>query len=421
MNYSLWIFNWIVLLVLGGALHWMLHLVYGGRRARSNDTLMLVLTITAWLLIMAGTLGPLLLLGGAFGLILFVAFFEIAIVAVEKYRDVEKRSLMWVLAVAAEREVPLAEAARSFAADRTDEIGRRADRLADLVEDGTGLPDALATSGNLLPIDVQLAARLGHETGHFQGAMKEAAHEGGRLAAIWEPVIERLLYLVVLLLFGIGMLAYLMIKIMPNMQAIFDDFDAELPAITELAIHLSDLCLTYSFVWSLVILGLIVLSVYGVLCAAGLIRWEPIGVAWFTRRFHGAIVLRSLAQAVERSYPLDRAFELLAQWYPRGHVRDRLLRAKQEIEQGANWCDALQRCGLLARSSAAVLRAAERVGNLPWALREMSESTVRRMSRRVALVTNLTFPLAVLVIGGGVGLYVLAVMMPLIDLIQSLT
>jgi type II secretory pathway component PulF len=420
MDCSLWLFNWIVLLLLGGALHWSLHLVYGGGRARANDVLNLVLTNTAWLMIMAGALGPLLMLGGLLGLVLFLAFFVITMIVVEKYRDVEKRSLMWVLAVAAEREVPLAEAARSFAADRTDEIGRRADRLADLLEQGMSLPDALRGSSNVLPIEVQLAARLGHESGHFKDAMKEAAREGGRMTAIWEPVVERMMYIEVLLLVGMGVLMYVMISVIPTFRTIFEDFDTELPAMTQLAVQLSEHCLTYSFFWSLVMLGLTGLIVYGILCAAGLTRSEPIGVSWFTRRFHGAIVLRSLAQAVERGHPLDSTFDLLALWYPRHHVRGRLLLAKQEIEEGANWCDALQRRGLVAPATAAVLRAAERVGNLPWALREMAESTMRRMYRRVTFLINLMFPLLILLIGYAVGFFVLAIMLPLITLIQNL-
>jgi type II secretory pathway component PulF len=151
-----------------------------------------------------------------------------------------------------------------------------------------------------------------------------------------------------------------------------------------------------------------------------LIRSEPIGASWITRRFHGAIVLRSLAQAVQRGYPLDSTFDLLTRWYPRHHVRGRLLQAKQEVEEGGNWCDALQRCGLVAPAAAAVLRAAERVGNLPWALREMAESTMRRMYRRVTFLINLLFPLVVILIGYAVAFFVVSMMLPLISLIQNL-
>jgi len=185
--------NFMPLLLLGVALHWALHLIYGGRRRKADDAMLLVLTIAAWLLVLVGLLAPiagLTILGVPAVLIALV----VIAVVVGKYRFNERRSLLWTLAVSAERGLPLHEAARAFATDRTDEVGRAAMELADLLQAGVPLPEALARSGHRLPADAELAARLGCEAPALAGVMKEAAREGGRFEPIWRPLYDRLLY-----------------------------------------------------------------------------------------------------------------------------------------------------------------------------------------------------------------------------------
>jgi type II secretory pathway component PulF len=420
MQTSLFTFSWIVLLPLGVALRWTLHLIYGAQRNRRDDNLLLILSTAAWLLMMAGVVGPLIAVGGIFSLLLIVAFFFVAEMVVGKYRDAQRRTLLWALAVAADRDLPLHEAARAFAADRCDEIGRRADCLADLLEAGVDLPEALKQSKNPLPIDAELAARLSHAAGPLKGALREAAGEGGRYNSLWESLLQRLIYFEVLVLVIMFMASFLMIKIVPTYATIFEDFDMQLPVVTQWAISASRGFVNYWFLFAPLMWALLLLMCYGIAFACGGVRWEPPGVSWFTRRYHGAMVLRSLAQPVQRKCPLDRTLGMLAQWYPRGHVRRRLDGVTLQVTQGNDWCHALRESGLIGEAEAAVLRSAERVGNLPWALREMSESILRRIAYRVGFVLSLCIPGIILAIGACVGVYAVAFIFPLMELVSGL-
>jgi type IV pilus assembly protein PilC len=420
MENGLVFFNWIVLFPLGVALHWALRLIYGMRRTRPDERLLLALSTAAWLFILVGLLGPLFIMGGLLGLLLLAAFLVVALMVLGRYRESERRALLWALAVAAERELPLSQAARAFAADRTDEIARRADRLADLLETGMSLPEALRRSRNPLPIDAELAARLGHETGQFSSSLKETARQGSRYAPVWEPVLQRMVYFEVLIVVGIGLTVFLMVNVLPSYQYIFTDFQLELPPATQWAIWISHTFVSYWFLFAPLLLALVLLVLYGVLYRCGWLRWEAPGVGWLTRRYHGAIILSALAQAVQMQRPLDTTFVLLAEWYPIRHVRQRLARVVEQIEAGHDWCDALYQAKLIAAADRAVLRAAQRAGNLVWALREMSESVMRRLAYRVGYALNLGFPLLVLLIGGCVALYAYAFIVPMTDLILNM-
>ena len=79
------------------------------------------------------------------------------------------------------------------------------------------------------------------------------------------------------------------------------------------------------------------------------------------------------------------------------------------------------KCGLIGKPEAAVFRAAERTGNLAWALEEMAESHVRRSVYRIQAWVNVAFPASLLALGGCVLLIAFAILSPLFKMILCLT
>jgi hypothetical protein len=76
--------------------------------------------------------------------------------------------------------------------------------------------------------------------------------------------------------------------------------------------------------------------------------------------------------------------------------------------------------GLLNPREVRVLESAERVGNRPWALKQLALHRKRQTTRRISRWTDLALPLAVLLMGGFVLFQALGVFGPLISILQSL-
>ena len=53
------------------------------------------------------------------------------------------------------------------------------------------------------------------------------------------------------------------------------------------------------------------------------------------------------------------------------------------MQQGVDWCGALCQTRLIRTSDAVVIRAAERAGNLKWALQELGDNVLRRLAQDV--------------------------------------
>jgi type II secretory pathway component PulF len=91
------------------------------------------------------------------------------------------------------------------------------------------------------------------------------------------------------------------------------------------------------------------------------------------------------------------------------------------LNNGFTWQESFERRRLLADGDLALLSAAERTGNLPWALDEMGDSFLRRSEYRLKVWGELAMPLLLLVFGLSVALYVIARFVPLTTIINDLS
>ena len=82
---------------------------------------------------------------------------------------------MWVLAIAAEKQLPLVPVLDAFADDTQGWWRREVRALAAKLNSGLSLPDALASLPGILPPEAVVAARLGAESGTLGPALRVAA------------------------------------------------------------------------------------------------------------------------------------------------------------------------------------------------------------------------------------------------------
>jgi type II secretory pathway component PulF len=164
---------------------------------------------------------------------------------------------------------------------------------------------------------------------------------------------------------------------------------------------------------------LVCAAVIVILYYLGWIRWEPWLVRRLWRRIHTAWVLRYLAFTVTQGRPLEQGVRLLSANYPATYIAQRLYAATGMLAAGQHWCDALLAQGLIRAGDARVLRAAERAGNLPWAMEEISESNLRRMALRFRALLSLVFPVLILLCGAALLTIIVSLFLPFPQIFET--
>jgi type II secretory pathway component PulF len=408
----------LVLIPMGVALLWAVQLLYRARGA-ADDPLRLILTLAGWIMIVVGLIGTATHLLFVVSPVGWIVVLMILAMAVARYRALERRSLLWSLALAAEKGIPLEQAARAFADERVDEMGIRANRLAGYLEAGMPLNDALRASRTWLPTDALVAVRLGSETGHLAPALTHIATPDDELNFLLRSVFEKFIYLAIVVNVLLMILTFMMLKIVPVFAKMFEEFELDLPSVTVQLIAFAEFGVTV-LALPMLLLFLIVL-VLGMLFYIGWLPRDFPGLNWFALRTDAAVVMRCLALGVRKEIPLNRMVAKLARLYPRSSVRRRLAVASRSIDDGRPWIESLQRSGLFGHADVGVLQAAERVGNLAWALDERADSSVRRFALRMRVLLNILFPSVLVVFGIVIAFNVVGLFIPLVSLIQGLS
>ncbi len=208
--------------------------VYGEARLGGGDFVHLVMRVIGWVLVAMGLLAFLeIVLSIIFGILFWIILMIALGTMVARYRQAERNALLWVLAIAAERQMPLVPAVEAFAHEWGGPFGRRTLRLSGALRSGVQLPDALDRIRGLAPESGRIAARVGTEAGCLGPALREAA--AGRVAhePIWQGIVSKTYYLASVLLVAQLVTVFMAIAVAPKMVRIIADFGFETPWISQ--------------------------------------------------------------------------------------------------------------------------------------------------------------------------------------------
>jgi type II secretory pathway component PulF len=384
-------------------------------------------------------------LAGLYLLLLLALVYGWVLFAFVSYRQGRQDELLQLLITAGEAKAPLAPALRAYVHDRPagplrefwvgallflllpgyywlwyrrHRYDRKLQDVARLLEMGHPLHSALRAVPGAAPRQLILAAAVGQATGQLALCLHNAAQP--RLAALWFEFLPRLIYPLLLLFFVKGILVFWMIFLVPKLVSIFKEFGAEPPDWTE---HLIEFAHWLGEYWWVVLLALLALGigVIGLIVSPTFRFWFPF-VGGYYRRTVQSAVLKMLAALLEAQTPVPQALTLLAHSgsFP-PVVRKRLETVRDRVEQGEPLADSLRRGGLLPRTMVPLVQAAERVGNLPWALAELADTIALGVIRRLRRMSVVLAALLLIALGGLVAFMALGMFLPLVDLMSRLS
>jgi type II secretory pathway component PulF len=416
--------SWPSLILLGIGLRMALRITYGARGPEPSDPIHAFLNITSWVLIGLG-LAP-AFLGGVIsvvGLIVIVLAMATLVEMVVMGRTAQRRSMCRVLAMMLERgnrlDASVVLAGRAM--DGT--VGSSARLLFKALRDGTPLIPAISRYPRAVPPETLAYLAAGENRDARVAALRELSRPAStELTTLWRDCIDRISYLLVVVLIMLLALGFIMWKIVPQYAQIFAEFDLELPTLTQGAVTLAQfggerLVVPILSAFLMLVLTTIVVGIC-YLCD------EPVLQGLADRLFRGrrlASVLRILALATENRAPLDEVLNRLAIVFPANSIRRRLVQAASEVGQGGDWQDAFQSAGLVTQAEQSLLKTAEQVGNLPWVLREIADRREKLTVYWIATRLQVIYPFIILSLGLIVAFYAISLFVPIVKLINGLS
>ena len=317
---------------------------------------------------------------------------------------------------------PLEEALRTLTRQSEAESARAVigDVHAGLLE-GRRLADAMARQPGSFPPLYRAMVAAGETTGSLTTILARLADLLERQAEVQGKLIAALAYPVVLAFVAIGVVAALMIFVVPRVVEQFDDVGQQLPFLTRAVIAVSGFAANWWWLALLLIAG----AIFGWVSAmrrpafkaavdGRLLRLPLIGR--LLRDLYAARFARTLSTMVSSRLPLVEGLRLTVPTIRNSALAAATAGIVDQVRAGGSLSAALRDAGVFPPLLVYMTASGESAGRVEQMLERAADYLEREFDRFTAASMALLEPVIIVVMGSCVALIILSILLPILQL-----
>ncbi len=327
------------------------------------------------------------------------------------------------LATMLESGVPMVQAFEIIAS------GQSNPRMAKLINDikndiqsGTSLGEALEKHPMYFDELYVNLVKAGEKAGVLDELLDTIATYKERTEEIKGKIKKAMYYPIAVLVVAVLVTALLLIKVVPQFEAIFKDFGADLPALTKMVVAASVALQKNFFLYFLsfigIIFGLVLLKkrsrAFAHFLDRMILRMPIIGD--IVNKAAIARYARTLATTFKAGVPLVEGLDTVAGAVGNIEYYNAVKSIKHDVSNGLKLEQAMKMTGRFPHMVVQMTAIGEESGNLDTMLDKVAEYYEQEVSNAVDAMSSLIEPLVMVLIGGLVGVMVVAMYLPIFKL-----
>jgi len=295
-------------------------------------------------------------------------------------------------------------------------------RMAGRLDSGAALDEAIEAEGPRFPAHLRGLVIAAVRSGHLAEVLEEFVDLNRIRSQLRRRLWAALAYPMVLMSMAAALFTFLQLVIAGQFIEVFEDFDAELPAMTRLFLESSGsgMWIIECAVSLLMALVLLSLATPVVPWAARMMYLVPlVGPLWRFSRL--AEFSRLMGLLLDERVPLGEALRLTAAALREADLAAACRRVAEEVEQGRPLAESLASRRQFPPTLIPLVEWGQRGSALPDAFRASAEMFEGRVQTQGSLLEVVVAPIAFILILMFVMAFVIAMFLPMISLIQTLT
>ena len=304
--------------------------------------------------------------------------------------------------------------------------------LADAVQSGSTFSESMAQHPlvfNKLYINMVKAGELG---GVLELVLNRLAEFQEKAQKVKNKVVSAMAYPVIVLIIAIAIMVFLMAFIVPRFEAIFHDMlgGKPLPAITEWVISVSNIIRKMGvppYLWYTIS------SIVAIIVLYKLVTGSPTGrAALDTIKLHTPLFgdllrkssisrfSRTLGTLVTSGVPILQALNITRDTAGNTVIANAVVKVHDAVKEGESIVHPLEASGVFPPMVISMVDVGEETGQLPEMLLKIAEVYDDEVDNAVEGLTSLLEPIMIVFLALIVGTIVIALFMPLIEIIKQL-
>lgn len=294
------------------------------------------------------------------------------------------------------------------------------------VEGGKALSAALAKHRHIFSDLYISMVKAGEIGGMLDEVLDRLANFMEKDFQLKKKVQSAMTYPAIILVLAIGIVIFLVTYILPTFVSLFKEMDVNLPIITQILINIVEALRRPEIVISLIILTII--AIFGLnayyqtsvgkrqidlimlnIPVFGLLN-KKVAISRFTR---------TLGTLLSSGVSLMAALEIVSQVAGNAVLSTAIDGVRTKLREGENLSGPLTETGIFPPMVTQMIAVGEETGNLDTMLNKIADFYDTEVEYTLASLTSLIEPIMIVGMGGMVGFIVLAVFMPLYQLITA--
>jgi len=297
--------------------------------------------------------------------------------------------------------------------------------VKEMVEGGEKFSEALGKYPGIFDRLFVSMVEAGEATGNLDIMLNRYFIYMEKILALRRKVITAMVYPTVVLCLAVGIVAFLLIKIVPTFTSLFNEAGVELPALTLFVINLSTFLksnFAYIF-WGIVaffVLFRLALRNDNVRRVFDRVRLRIFIIGPLLRKVAVARFSRTLATMVKSGIPILEALDIIAKTSGNKVIEDAVMQARSEVAKGESLSKTLKETGIFPSMVIEMMAAGEQTGALDEMMDKVADFFEDEVDAAVAALTSILEPFMLIFLGGFIGMIVVALYLPIFKMAATI-
>lgn len=320
--------------------------------------------------------------------------------------------------------IPLVESltALSDQAEK-DELKRVLSDVRRQVNEGSSLAKAMGQHPKHFGDLYVNMVRAGESAGNLEVVLQRLTEFLEAQIELRSKVVGAMIYPIIMMIVGAGILVLLFTFVIPKITAIFKDQDATLPILTRFLIFTSDAFAD----WWFILFPAIGLGIWGFFkwkgSAKGRPKWDRFVlkvpfVGGLVRMIAIARFSRTLGTLLASGVPLLQALDIVKDILGNTRLIEVIEEARVNIGEGESIAQPLKRSGEFPPLVTHMINIGEKSGQLEEMLENVAISYKQQVDVRIQALTTIMEPIMIVIMGIGAAIIVFGIMLPILQLNQ---
>ena len=293
--------------------------------------------------------------------------------------------------------------------------------VRDKVKGGTSLSEAFRAHGELFPRIYSASLLAGEKSGSLEEVIRRYVQYLKLTEATRNKVTGALIYPIFLFAVLLIAASILLFHVVPTFGGFFENFDAELPPLTSaLLIFASAVRGNYLFILLALVLGGLGFYMWSRRESSRAkldhLKLESPYFGRLLRLFSTSQLTRSLSTLLAGGIPLVQSIEIAAESIANRFVGDKVHPVADRVREGKSFAASLEATGQFPHMMIEMVKVGETTGSLAEMLASVADFSDEEIENKLNIMLALLTPVLLIVMGGFVGLILLALYLPLFGL-----